>query len=190
MHRRHLMVAMASLLPVLVMGPAGCAFSGRRPVTPNPLIVPTTDFEAAWTATVRVLDEYFDGVQENRLAGRIRTEPKIGANLLEPWHGDSVGFNERLESSLQTIRRFALAYVEPAPNGGYAVRVEVYKELEDLDRPERQTGGRAAFPQDFPINRNREIVGPVPVPLEWIPRGRDNLLEQELLRRIQSEIFR
>lgn len=190
MHRRFFVVTLASLLPALVLAPVGCTLPGRRPVTSNPLIVPISDFETIWTATVRVLDEYFDGVEENRLAGRIRTEPKIGATLLEPWNGDSVGFTERLESSLQTIRRFANARVEPAPGGGYAVRVEVWKELEDLERPERQMGGRAAFPQDFPLNRTREIVGPVPIPLEWIPRGRDNLLEQEILRRIQAELHR
>ncbi len=190
MPRRFFVVLLALLTPALVLAPVGCTLPSRRPVSSNPMIVPITDFETVWTATVRALDEYLDGVEENRLAGRIRTEPKIGATLLEPWNGDSVGFNERLESSLQTIRRFATARIEPAPNGGYAVRVEVWKELEDLERPERQSGGQAAFPQDFPINRTREIVGPVPSPLEWIPKGRDNLLEQEILRRIQAELFR
>ena len=109
--------------------------------------------------------------------------------LLEPWSGDSVGFEQRLESTLQTIRRFAIVQVDPAPGGGYAVRVEVYKELEDLVKPDRQTGGRAAFSDEFPVNRTREIVGPVPVPLQWIPRGRDTALEQAILDRIRNALF-
>ena len=73
------------------------------------------------------------------------TEPKIGATILEPWHADSVGVRERMESTLQTIRRFAIVTVNDAPGGGYTVKVEVYKELEDMAKPDRQMGGRAVF---------------------------------------------
>lgn len=161
----------------------------RRNVTPNPLIVPSADFEIVWNRTIAILDEYFDIASENRLSRRIITDPKIGATVFEPWHGDSVGFRERLESSLQTIHRFAIATVADAPGGGYAVRIEVYKELEDMTKPERQAGGRAVYANDFPINRTREIVGPTPLPRGWIPRGRDVKLEQAILDRIRRELF-
>jgi hypothetical protein len=78
--------------------------------------------------------------------------------------------------------------VKPAPGGGYAVKVEVYKQLEDLGRPDRQMGGRAVFNSVFPINRTREVVGPVPAPLMWIPRGRDHTLEQVILSRIRHDL--
>lgn len=161
----------------------------RRPVSPNPLIVPIGDFELVWNRTIAIVDDYFDIASENRLSRRIITDPKIGATIFEPWHGDSVGFRERLESSLQTIHRFAIATVTDAPGGGYAVRIEVYKELEDLTKPERQSGGRAVYANDFPINRAREIVGPTPLPRGWIPRGRDVKLEQAILDRIRRELF-
>ena len=191
MPRRHPAVALAPLLLLaLSLAQTGCAIPSRRPVTPNPMASPAQDFEATWEATVRVLDEYFDGLEENRLAGRIVTEPRVAATLLEPWYGDSVGLSERLEATLQSIRRFAIARVEPAPDGvGYTVRIEVWKELEILERPERQQGGSAAFPQDYPINRTRDIVGPVPLPQGWIPKGRDTLLEQVILRRIQDRLL-
>jgi hypothetical protein len=160
-----------------------------RPVAENPLLVPTSDFEAVWNKTVAAVDRDFDIASENRLSRTIVTQPKIGATLLEPWSGDSVGFDERLESTLQTIRRFAIVKVEPAPSGGYLVRVEVRKELEDLVKPDRQAAGRAVFNNDFPVNRNREVVGPVPVPVGWIPRGRDPLLEQAILARIRDAFF-
>jgi hypothetical protein len=173
---------------------AGChstrPFGGRmRTVSPNPLIVPSDDFETIWVKTVAVVDEYFDIAKEDRPARTILTNPKEGATLFEPWYGDSVGFNQRLESTLQTIRRFARVKIDPAPGGGYAVKVEVYKELEDLAKPERQTGGRAVFDSDFPVNRTREIVGPVPLPSGWIPRGRDNELEQVILARLRNNLF-
>ncbi len=182
----------AALLAIAALTPAGCAALHPAPaISPNPTVVPVADFDTVWNATVRVVDEYFDVKSpggENRLARRIVTEPVTGATLLEPWHRDSVGFDEKLESTIQTIRRFAIVHVDPAPGGGWAVRVEVFKELEDLPQPERQTGGRAAFVSDYPVNRTREIVGPVPLPADWIPRGRDPKLEQRILERIRAEL--
>ncbi len=185
---------LAGLLTLALLALGGCQSTrhmgkGLRTVSPNPLIVPTDNFEAVWVKSVGVVDEYFDIAKEDRLARTILTNPKIGATLVEPWYGDSVGFNQRLESSLQTIRRFARVKVDPAPGGGYAVKVEVYKELEDLGKPERQSGGRAVFDGNFPVNRTREIVGPVPIPTGWIPRGRDNELEQVILARLRNSLF-
>jgi hypothetical protein len=160
----------------------------RETVSPNPLVVPTQDFELVWREVVRVLDEYFDVASENRLSGQIVTQPKVAATLFEPWAGDSVGLHARLEATLQSIRRFSKVTVRPAPGGGYAVKVEVYKQLEDLGRPDRQMGGRAVFDSVFPINRTREVVGPVPAPLLWIPRGRDYNLEQVILARIREDL--
>ncbi len=187
-------VALAVLASLPLVG-AGCASLagfgtdlGLRTVSPNPLIVPSNDFDLVWNKCVAIVDEYFDIASEDRLSRTITTDPKIGATLIEPWYGDSVGFGERLEATLQTIRRFARVTINPAPSGGYAVKVEVFKELEDLAKPERQAGGRAVFDSDFPVNRTREIVGPVPIPNGWIPRGRDSKLEQVILTRLRNDL--
>ncbi len=182
-------------LLTLGLGGVGCSATGGlgrglKTVSPNPLTVPSDDFDFVWSQCVAVLDEYFDGIRENRLARTMVTDPKIGATLIEPWYGDSVGFNERLESSLQTIRRWGRISLTPAPGGGYLVKVEVFKELEDLTKPERSIGGsRAVFDSDFPVDRSREIVGPVPLLNGWIPRGHDAKLEQVILTRIRNELF-
>jgi hypothetical protein len=162
----------------------------RRPVAENPLVVPSTaDFETIWKATVASLDEYFDIATENRLARTIITQPKIGATLLEPWSGDSPGFESQLEATLQTIRRFAKATITPVPGGGYTVKIEVFKELEDLSKPAAQATGRAVFNNDFPVNRAREVVGAMPVPNGWIRKNRDTKLEQVILQRIRDGLF-
>ncbi len=185
----------------LVAAQPGCTSNSRlstshvarifspRPVVENPIVIPVSDQEMVWNKTIAVVDRYFDIASENRLSRTIITQPKIGATLLEPWSGDSVGFNERLESTLQTIRRFAIVKIDPAPAGGYLVKVEVQKQLEDMVKPDRQAAGRAVFNNDFPVNRTREIVGPVPAPLGWIPRGRDPELEQAILARIRDAFF-
>lgn len=179
----------AGLVAAAVFGQSGCSIVAPRPVAENPLLVPSADFETVWKTTVAVLDEYFDIASENRLSRTIVTQPQAGATLIEPWNGDSVGFDERLESTIQTIRRFARATITEAPGGGFVVKIEVHKELEDLAKPERAAAGRAVFNNDFPVNRSREIVGPVPVPNGWIRLNRDSKLEQVILQRIRDGLF-
>jgi hypothetical protein len=87
------------------------------------------------------------------------------------------------------MRRHARVTVNPAPGGGFLVKVEVFKELEDMAKPDRQATGRAVFNNSFPVNRTYEIVGPVPLPLQWIPRGRDPKLEQVILERLRRRLF-
>ncbi len=181
----------AGIAGVLLAGvvPLGCSTMGTQATATNPLIVPSAEFETVWMACITTVDDYFAINNENRLQRKIVTAPTIGATVLEPWNGDSVGFKERLESSLQTIRRFAIVTVNPTATGTFAVKVEVYKELEDLARPEKQIGGRAVFDNTIPVNRARDVVGPVPVPIGWIPRGRDTKLEQVILAKIKAKLF-
>jgi hypothetical protein len=159
------------------------------PIVENPLVVPASDFETVWNKTVAIVDKYFDIESENRLSRTIRTQPQMGATMFEPWALDSATFQDRFEASLQTIRRWAVIHVDPAPTGGFLVKVEVYKFLEDMGKPDKQAAGRAVFNYDFPVNRTREIIGPVPAPLGWILRGRDLDLEQAILAGVRDALF-
>ncbi len=178
-----------SMLPSDWRLPSVSRIYSPRPVVTNPLSVPSTDFEIIWNKTVAVVDKYFDIESENRLSRTIVTQPQMGATLLEPWALDSPTLADRFEASLQTIKRAAIIHVDPAPTGGYLVKVEVRKWLEDMIKPDRQPAGRAVFSNDFPVNRTREIVGPVPAPLGWINRGRDPDLEQAILSGIRDALF-
>ena len=66
----------------------------------------------------------------------------------------------------------------------------VFKELEDLPKPERAAAGGAAFRSDPSIDREFEIVDPTVVSHVWIPKGRDVPLEQKILRKIRWEMMR
>ena len=83
----------------------------------------------------------------------------------------------------------AIVQIDPAPSGGFLVKVQVIKMLEDMAKPVSQPAGRAVFTNDFPVNRVREIVGPVPAPLGWINKGRDPNLEQAILAGIRDALF-
>jgi hypothetical protein len=190
-----LLVGLVGFEPGCGLGPGGMRaphvtkIFSPRPVVPNPIVVPSSDFENVWNKTIAVVDKYFDIESENRLSHTIRTQPQMGATLLEPWALDSATFQDRLEASLQTIRRAAVIHVDPAPTGGFLVKVEVYKFLEDMAKPDRQAAGRAVFNNDFPVNRVREVVGPVPAPIGWIKRGRDLDVEQAILAGIRDALF-
>ena len=182
---------LVALWAVAALSQTGCATMSAMTYTtsPNPLPVPSAEYDTVWKQTVAVIDDYFDIASENRLAGKIITQPKVSATILEPWYADSVGLYERIESSLQTIRRFAIVTIDESPTGGYNVRVEVFKELEDLTKPDRQQGGRAVFSAQPQASRTHEIVGAVAVPLQWIPRGRDPKLEQVILARLRKNLY-
>ena len=161
----------------------------------NPALLPAADGESLWLATVDVVDDYFQIAREQRpqivgdtlTDGVIETRPVTGATLAEPWRRDSVTFDERLESTLQSIRRSAQVRVQRA-EGGYLVEVQVEKELEDVERPEHATSGAATLRHDGALDRTRSPLSAEPATLGWISLGRDTLLEQEILARLYDRL--
>jgi hypothetical protein len=163
---------------------AGCV--GPRPMTvSNPVFMPARDQHAAWERAADVLHAYhFPISRENRLDGVIETDYRVGSGVLEPWHGDSIGVANRLESSFQSIRRKVRVDLTPV-EGGYLVGVEAFKELEDLNGVAENTAGAATFRKNTPLERNLSVVVGQTSPSGWIPLGRDTDLEQALLNRLQ-----
>jgi hypothetical protein len=159
----------------------------------NPLLVPAVDREVVWEQVTDALDDYFTIQREERvrqvgdvvLEGRIETFPVGGATLLEPWRKDSTPGPERLQSTLQSIRRRAVVRVTPT-SGGYLIDLAVYKELEDLASPQHATVGRARVRHETTLDRNENEIGADSFTLGWIPVGRDVTLEQQILQEIRE----
>jgi len=172
---------------------AGCA-TGPQPYMyyENPAFLPGGNHDVVWDTLVDVVDDYLVIDREERVkrlptadgeiltVGRIDTFPAVGATYLEPWRGDSANAYERLESTLQTIRRRAEIKLTPQ-DGGYLLEVAVYKELEDARRPAFATTGSATFRYDNSIQRYTEPVGGQAPNAGWIPLGRDPALEQRII---------
>lgn len=187
----------------LMLFSSGCASTpglvGDWGVSPNPLTIPIGDFETVWRQSVNVLDEYFEIESENRLARRIVTKPLNSATLLEPFRGDTVTLRDRVEATLQSIRRFAVVTVQPSPTGTL-VKVEVYKELEDVEQPNPAGLTNLNLDDDFTlVPSNFGTAEPMletasgggtrvarNAPGRWIPQGRDTQLEQTILARIRE----
>lgn len=162
---------------------------------PSRVMIPVGDGNLLWDKLVDSVDTYFEIDREERVRmvgdviteGRLTTRPEIGATMFEPWRSDSVGGYNRLESTLQTMRRQAIVRVLP-DQGGYLVDVAVYKELADIARPQFATASTAAFRSDSSIVRYVEPIGDVPVNAGWIPQGRDPLLEQRIIQDLQRKL--
>lgn len=163
---------------------------------PNPQFVQVSNHDWAWEQIVDVVDDYFRVEREGRVQqvgaliteGRIDTFPQVGATVLEPHRKDSVGWNNRWESTFQTIRRRAVLRIIPE-QGGYLVEVAVYKELEDLPRPENSTAGAATFRNNTSLaSRLDEPVSRWRFSEHWIMLGRDPALEQRMLAEIKVRV--
>ena len=165
------------------------------PEVANPLAVPMLDRWLVMEQISDELDNYFRIYREERIRmldgilseGRIETHPKIGSTLLEPWRRDSlVGF-ERLHATLQTVRRYAKVRVVPAGDH-YQVDLQVFKELEDLPQPVGAGISGEILRHDSSLDIDQERPQLVQNNKGWIPLGRDLLLEQQILKNIQTRL--
>lgn len=184
----------APLQQATLVGPTGTPVAGAA--VGNPLFVPVGNQELAWEQIVDVVDDYFRIERESRVQtvgnviteGRIDTFPQVGATWLEPHRPDSAGWDNRWESTFQTIRRRAVLRVVPQ-QGGYLIDTVVQKELEDLPRPENSTAGAATFRNDNSLpSRVDETVNRTRLSENWIPLGRDPMVEQQMLAEIRARV--
>lgn len=140
-----------------------------------------------WERTVSVLNAmHFQIDRESKIEGVIETYPRAGSNLLEPWHPDSVGFSNRLESTLQSIRRKVIVSFEPQNADSELVMIRVEKEIEDVPGAVANSPGGATFSESNPLLRDLNQTLGQTQPSRWIPRGTDPLLEAEIARRIRG----
>ncbi len=157
----------------------------------NPITVSTSDSEFLWNQVVDTVEDYFRIKSEQRAArdalqwveGRLETYPEIGATLLEPWRKDTAYGYQRLQSTLQTMRRTCFVRVIPVEQG-FSVGVEVLKELEDVNRSQYSSEGSAIARHDDSIVRVDPALAGQPITLGWIRQENDTELEQRILREI------
>jgi hypothetical protein len=197
------MQRIAPLLLACLIALAGCAvdvpgqpMGAAAPVaSENPALLPAVDRDLLWQHLVDVVDNYFTIDREEPVRqigdvvteGRIDTFPEVGSTIFEPWRQDSSNSYEKFESTLQTIRRQGTVRVMPTA-GGYLVDVAVFKELEDLARPEMATAGGATLRHDTSLDRVVQPIGDQPLVKGWIPLGRDIALEQRILAQLRNRL--
>lgn len=155
-------------------------------------MIPTSDYEGLWSAIAEAVGQTFTIANEEPIRmydnvlteGYLETEPKIGASLLEPWHDDSVRFQDRLEATYQTIRRRAIVRVTPESDQGFLVQVSVSCEMEDLPQPIRGITGDVFLPSSISTERILQSDQGTSGSNGWFLFDHDHALEQQLLRQI------
>ena len=163
------------------------------PIQPNPVQIPITDSQAAWEQVVDVVDDYFRIEREEPIRtvgnmlteGTITTSPAISPTIFEPWRHDTGDHDQRVENTLQSIRRRAVVRVIPT-QGGHWVEVQVFKELEDVVRPELATAGAATFRYDSTLSGIENPISEQQAAKGWISMGRDTALEQVIIADLRS----
>ena len=163
------------------------------PSHPNPVRIPITNSEMAWEQVVDVVDDYFRIEREepvrtvgNMLTeGTITTSPAVSPTIFEPWRRDTVDPDQRVENTLQSIRRRAVVRVIPT-QGGHWVEVQVFKELEDVLKPEHATAGSATFRYDDTLSGIENPITDQRATKGWISMGRDTSLEQVIISDLLS----
>lgn len=159
-------------------------------LTVNPTMLPPVNPDFLWLQIVDTVDDYFRIKSEhplNGIDGSLETTYAVGASILEPWNRNSTGGFERLQSSLQSIRRKAIVNVY-AQESGFSVEVVVLKEIEDVDQSQGASEGSIATRHDGSITRGRDVFSGDPVTLGWIQLGRDTSLEQVILNEIVDRV--
>jgi hypothetical protein len=185
-------------LLALAGGLVGCAGTELTPIVPagtayfddqNPVYIPLGKelYGAVFENVLTVLGDYgFQFDETNRYGGRIETKPRTAPGVglfLKPGSPD---LYERALATAQSYRHRVTVVIHPAEQGGYFIEVTARKELEDLPKPIRSAVGAAIFRIDTNIDRDFEVIDPNRADGNWIYKGRDTALEQEIIRRIKK----
>ena len=203
---RLLRFAVVAVLPALALGcqnlNAGLDLPplipiGETPVAErNPVYVPlpTGDYGRVYETALQVLGDYgFEISEPNRYSGHIEAVPRVAPGALLLLKPGSPDWYDRLLCSLQTYRHRVTVKIQTADpptanHHGYDVEFIVRKELEDLSRPLRSAVGGAVFRSENTVERQTEVIDATFFEPNWIYRGRDAALEQELIRRFKKAL--
>jgi hypothetical protein len=163
---------------------AGCAGEKYVQTRDKACVQATTKTEATAAAEKVLAGMLFEIEKLDTEAGYIRTRPLAGAQTLEFWRKDSVGAFNRAEADLHSIRRTAELDVNEQDG---RVCINCIVTTERLSVASERTSGpgyRAAGGPRSVQKLGREIRGET----SWIDLGRDEQLETEILKRIESRL--
>ena len=179
-------------MAALLLVATGCVIPRIRqaalPPPVNPMIVRAQSEEILWERTVDVLHDYhFNIERENRVARVIETAPRVGSGILEPWHRDSVGLPNRLESTLQSIRRrIVVTFLLGDSAGTYLVQVQAFKEKTDSYDKAIQSPGGSTFLESDPLTLDLDPVVGSNTEYGYVALGRDAELEGAILHSLRA----
>lgn len=176
---------MVALAAALAAAGAGCKEAVRRE---NPLALRGIDADTAESVARRVLEELrFEIEYPEASEGRIATRGLTGASWFEFWREDTLGADQRIEASLHTTRRRVTVAITPVAAGS-EIFVQVAKERLTAPNTGPESIGETYSLYGFQISKMYERDEIEPTRHKWIDVGRDDLLEQEILARLERRL--
>lgn len=191
---------------LLALLPAGCV-TGPRADNPlhinqaecaceNPVLVfpgrAGDAYAEVFDRVLDVVDDHFSIAYANRYEGRIIAKPTIAPGFEQPWKPGAPDKYERLLATFQAYRYRCEVRIREAHPTGYFVNVVVWKELKDYPTPAAPQYSPAVFGDMSTVDRDQFLVvdPAATTPLSdgsdrWIPKGRDQDIEQQILRKLQ-----
>ena len=174
-----------ALAAALAAAGAGCKEAVRRE---NPLALRGIDADTVERVARRVLEELrFEIEYPEASEGRIATRGLTGASWFEFWREDTLGTDQHIESSLHTTRRRVTVAITPEVAGS-EIFVQVTKERLTAPNQGPESIGQTYSLYDFQISKMYERDEIEPTRYKWIDVGRDDLLEQEILARLERRL--
>jgi hypothetical protein len=173
------------LAAVLALAAGGCGESMRLD---NPLLLRGVNADVTENVARRALEDLrFEIEYPEASEGHIATRGLTGASWFEFWREDTLGTDQRIESSLHTTRRRVTMAITPVAAGS-EIFVKVTKERLTAPNTGPESIGETYSLYGFQISKMYERDEIEPTRYKWIDVGRDDLLEQEILARLERRL--
>jgi len=150
------------------------------------------DLNKAWVmrmAEDALGEMHFSIEKSDSEQGLIRTRPLAGAQFFEFWRKDNIGSFNKAEANLHSIRRIAEIDMS-REEGRLCVGCNV--SVQRLNLPERLLRGRGQSYEMLSVSgpsvQKLELDAEQRKLMTWVDLGRDELLETEILKRIEKKI--
>ena len=191
-----------NILITFMLVAAGCSQSHLAPQPPT--IIKLTDsyqhagqshdFDKAALMGIAkdVLTEMYFTIEKADINnGLIRTRPLPGAQFFEFWRSDNVGADNTLAANLHTIRRTVTLNITEQKN---ELNIRCQANAQRLSLPEQDLRGSSRvygmFSQSSRLLQRLKLKPEQAERMAWTDLGRDRQLEAEIIKRIESQIFR
>jgi hypothetical protein len=204
--KRMLRLIAVAVLPALALGCQNLSPAFEMPIIlpvgtdpvqdQNPVYIPLPkkEYGRVFETTLQILFDYgFEIAESNRYSGNIEAVPRTAPGLFLLFKPGSPDLYERSLATTQSYRHRVSVILQPADpqgaeHGGYFVEFIVRKELEDLPRPVKSTVGGSVFRAESTVDRQPQVIDAGFFETAWIYKGRDQYLEQELIRRFKKAL--
>lgn len=168
--------AHAAFLGLLIVALASGCSAARRNAVVVPALTSEADYDGLWAATVDVVSARFEVTKAEKDSGVIETDWLVGPLSMTGFKVNTTR-SDAAADSLKTYRR--RAYVKIDRLATSPVTVVVYREIMIREHPNVTPGGT------FTVIRPSEATEGVRI--AWHPDGRDERLEDVIMREITSD---